>query len=418
METSLLNDNRTVAATLTNRTTGLAFAVCMLCYLFGGTVSMLMSVYLPVAVPELLGRAVSDQELGRIGAYLNSAFIFGWMLGGLLSGVVSDSIGRVKTLALSAALYGLFTLLVVSVSDWQTLLAYRFMAGMGVGGVLLVSTVYVAEIWRESSRPVALGILAVAFPVGIVSAGGLNLLSTHWKPAFWIGALPLALSIVAFVFLPESERWKHSRKHPNRTNSQLFQPENRRNLLAGSLVFGAVLVGLWAIFSWLPTWVQSLLAGVSDGQKERGLTMVLLGAGGIVGGILSGFLIKKMGTRNTLMLTFAGCLLACCLLFLTNTRFTPVIYAETALLSLFFGISQGSLSSYIPGLFPTGIRATATGFCFNVGRFFTGAAVFFVGALVSVLGGFSNALLAFSLTFAVALATAFFSRDVRSKMSE
>ena len=164
--------------------------------------------------------------------------------------------------------------------------------------------------------------------------------------------------------------------------------------------------------------MQSLLAGVSDGQRERGLTMMLLGVGGIVGGVLSGFLIKKMGTRRTLLLTFAGCLLACCLLFLTNARFSPLIYAETALLSLFFGISQGSLSGYIPTLFPTGIRATATGFCFNVGRFFTGMAVFFVGALVSVLGGFGNALLVFSLAFAVALATVFFTHPVGSRMEE
>ena len=397
---------------------GLAFAICMACYLFGGTVATLMSVYLPVAVPELLGRAASEQELGRIGAYLNSAFIFGWMLGGLWMGVASDRLGRVKTLAFSVGLYGVFTLLTVFVGDWQTLLAYRFLAGMGVGGVLLVSTVYIAEIWNESSRPVALGVLAVAFPVGIVLTGGLNVLFVHWQQAFWLGALPMVLAVVTLVFLPESERWRHTRKFKNRKSETVFTPGNRPNLLAGALLFGSVLVGLWAIFSWLPTWVQSLLAGTSDGQRERGLTMVLLGSGGIAGGILSGFLIKKLGVRRTLIFTFAGCLLACGLLFLTNSSFSPVVYAEIALLSLFFGISQGSLSSYIPALFPTGIRATATGFCFNIGRFFTGISVFFVGTLVGVLGGFGHALLAFSLAFAVALAVAVFSRDGKGEMAE
>jgi hypothetical protein len=93
----------------------------------------------------------------------------------------------------------------------------------------------------------------------------------------------------------------------------------------------------------------------------------------------------------------------CCVLFLTNTRFSNVIYVETAMLSFCFGISQGALSSYIPELFPVAVRATATGFCFNVGRFFTATAVFFIGSLVSVLGGFGNALLVFTVPFVVAL---------------
>ncbi|WP_435353677.1 MFS transporter [Emticicia sp. SJ17W-69] len=387
----------------------LAFIVCMLCYLLGGTVSTLMSVYLPVAIPELLQRNVSEQELGDIGAYLSSSSIFGWMLGGLILGIVSDKIGRIKTLALATALYGFFTLTVVFVSDWHVLLVYRFLSGMGVGGVLLVSTVYISEIWKESNRPVMLGVLAVAFPIGIVLTGGLNVFFSYWKDAFWLGILPLILSIITFVFLPESEKWKQMQNVDNKVFKKLFSSENSRNLAYGSIIFGSVLVGLWGIFSWLPTWVQSLLGDTSDGQTERGLTMVLLGVGGVVGGSFSGFLIQKLGSIKTLILTFSGCILACGILFLTNTKFSPIIYAEMAFLTLFLGISQGALSSYIPALFPTDIRATATGFCFNIARFFTATAVFFVGSLVTFFGGFSNALLSFSVFFIFAIIATYFS---------
>jgi MFS family permease len=389
---------------------GGAFLLCMLCYLFGGTVSTLVSVYLPVAVPELLGKPVSEQELGDTGAYLNSAFIFGWVLGGLLLGVLSDKIGRVKTLAFSAGLYGLFTLLVVWAGNWQTLLVYRFLAGMGVGGVLLISTVYISEIWQAGSRPVALGMLAVSFPVGIVLAGSLNMLFAHWREAFWLGILPLILAGLTLFFLPESRKWQQLKKSDNLQDDAL-PPGYGKNLLTGSVIFGAVLVGLWAIFSWLPTWVQSLLHGISDGQNERGITMMLLGTGGMVGGSFSGFLVQKLGNRRTLLLTFSGCLGACCLLFLTNSRFSSFVYAETAFLALFFGVSQGALSNYIPALFPTAVRATATGFCFNIGRFFTGIAVFFVGSLVVFFGGFGKALLAFSAAFLIAFLMAFFTKD-------
>jgi MFS family permease len=179
-----------------------------------------------------------------------------------------------------------------------------------------------------------------------------------------------------------------------------------------------VLIGLWGIFSWLPTWVQGLLEAGADGQEERGLTMMLLGIGGITGGMFSGLLIKKLGMRGTLILTFSGLVLACGILFLTNTHFSKIVYAETAFLSLFFGISQGALSGYIPELFPTAIRATATGFCFNIGRVFTATAVFFVGTLVGIMGGFGQALLLFSIPFLIALVTAFFSPDSGGKMAE
>lgn len=386
-----------------------AYITCMLCYLLGGTVSTLMSVYLPVAIPELLQRAVTEQELGEIGAYLSSSSIFGWMIGGLVLGIVSDKFGRIKTLAFATALYGFFTLLVVFVHDWQVLLVYRFFAGMGIGGVLLVSTVYISEIWKESNRPIMLGILAVAFPIGIVLTGGLNVIFDYWKNAFLLGILPLTLALITLFFLPESEKWKQMQGVDNQIFKNLFLQENRRSLFYGSAIFGSVLVGLWGIFSWLPTWVQSLLDNTSDGQTERGLTMVLLGVGGIVGGSLSGFLIQKLGAIKTLMLTFGGCMLACCILFLTNTYFSPIIYAEIAFLTLFLGVSQGALSSYIPALFPVNIRASATGFCFNIARFFTATAVFFVGNLVTFFGGFSNALLSFSVFFVLAIIATYYS---------
>lgn len=396
----------------------LSFALCALCYLFGGTVSMLLSANLPVVVSDLVGKTASEAELGNIGSYLSAGFLYGWMLGGLLFGVLSDSIGRAKTLAIAVGLYGLFTLLVMLVRQWEWLLACRFLAGAGVGGVLLVTTVYIAEIWAESSRAVALGILAVMFPIGIVLSGAMTAGFSHWQQTFSLGIIPVALALAVWFLMPESALWQRTKQadHQGRRAQSsplatLFSPEHLRNLVLGSIIYGAVLVGLWGLFSWLPTWVQGLLQGVSDGQRERGLTMMLLGMGGIVGGSFSGLLMRTLGSRYTLFLTFSGLILSCGLLFLTNRQFSLLIYPELALLALFFGISQGALSGYIPELFPTNIRATATGVCFNICRFFTATAVFFVGALVVALGGFSNALLTFTLAFVVAMGAAFFSPE-------
>lgn len=377
------------------RANGFAFGLCFATYLLGGTVSTLLSVYLPPVLSDL-GAGTSA------GALLNAAFLYGWMAGGFGFGALADRAGRVRALALATGLVGGATLLAVWVKGWEVFAALRFAAGAGVGGVLVVSTIYLAETWPARSRPVALGVLATAFPVGLVGSGALNLLFDSWREAFGMGAVLLGLAPIIAWGLRESDPWVVSRKNTDRPPLRLLAPENRGNLWRGSLVFGSVLVGLWAVFSWTPSWVQTLFATDAEARPVRGLTMMLFGLGGIAGGTLSGFLVKAVGSRATLLGTFAGCLLFCGLLFGTNPRFSALIYVETALLALCFGVSQGTLSAFIPLLFPTAVRATATGFCFNVGRLLTATGVFFVGSLVAVFGGLGNALLFFSLTFVVA----------------
>jgi predicted MFS family arabinose efflux permease len=220
----------------------------------------------------------------------------------------------------------------------------------------------------------------------------------------------LVLALVAFVIVKESELWKNTRHESSVKSIVSLQRDHRGNLWKGSVIFGSMLIGLWAIFSWLPTWVQSLLTS-NDGQTERGLTMMLLGAGGLTGGFFSGWISNAWGVRKAMILCFGGCMIMSVLLFKFNTTFSSIVYIETAGLALFFGISQGLLSIYIPQLFPTGVRATATGFCFNIGRLVTAAAVFFVGTLVTTLNGYGNAIFTFSIVFLIGFLTLVFTSD-------
>ena len=379
------------------------FALCAVAYSFGGTASTLMATYLPVAVPQLLGKAATEAEIGAVSAWVSAAFLYGWMAGGLLFGPIADRIGRVRALTVATAMCGLAMLATASVPLVLTLIIARILTGAGVGGILLVATVYIAEVWPAQSRPVAIGVLSTMFPVGLIGTGALVGGITNWKSAFFIGIIPVVMAGLIGWLLPESGVWKAGKNTVTALQSpRLFDAANRPNVLAGAVIFGSVLIGLWGIFSWIPTWVQSLLPAGQSGQTERSITFLLLGGGGILGSLLSGFLVSRLGPRRTLLLTFACCMLACGLLFLTNQTFSPVVYGELALLSLFFGISQGSLSSYVPDLFPAEIRATASGFCFNIGRLFTATSVLFVGAMVVALGGYGNALTVFSAGFAVA----------------
>lgn len=394
----------------------LTLLLSLIAYLCAGTVSTLVSVYLPVIVGELKHGAATEKEMGSFGAYVGAVFLYGWMLGGIAMGMLSDRFGRKKVLAFSIALYGLSTLSIVLAADWYMLMGLRFLTGIGVGGTLVLSTVMISEIWPEKSRAIIQGILSVSFPVGIVASGGLNILFEEWRQAFWLGLIPLSTSLIIIFTIPESTIWEAG--DPGTRSKISFQDSSvRRNLFSGSVIFGSVLIGLWGLFSWLPTWVQSILPLQHTGQQERGITMMLLGIGGISGGTFSGFIIRGIGIKKTLLTAFTGLTITSGILFLSNPHFTPVVYPEIAALALFFGISQGALSHYIPELFPVSIRASATGLCFNIGRFFTATAVFFVGSLVTLLGGFSKALLLFSITFIIAWITTYFNRDHRKQIA-
>ena len=136
-----------------------------------------------------------------------------------------------------------------------------------------------------------------------------------------------------------------------------------------------------------------------------------MGMGGLAGGFFSGYLVNFMGLRKSMMLCFAVCSVMSFVLFKLNTTFSPAIFAEIAVLAVFFGASQGVLAAYIPTLFHTGIRATATGFCFNIGRLFTGTAVLFIGVLVSSFGGYGNAIFIFSFVFVIGLVVVLFVKE-------
>jgi len=391
----------------------LLFIICFIGSIFGGAVSTLMSVYLPAVVKDLHGNQTGD-ALNNTSAYVNSLFIFGWTIGGFLWGLISDKIGRKAALLLAIAGYGVFTILTGLSQNWGEVMACRFLSGFDVGGVLVISVTLLSEVWPEKSRAVFIGILSIAFPIGIFSAGLINTIVSSWRQGFFMGIIPVLLAIPCFWLIDESELWLRHRVDKRsgiKPVQRLFSGSSNKMLIIGSVIFGAMLIGMWAIFSWLPTWIQSL--STTDLQKEGGISMMFLGMGGLTGGFLSGWLVNLTGLRRSLIACYAVCAVMSFVLFKTNSSFSVVIYVEIAILALFFGASQGILSIYIPLLFPTAIRASATGFCFNTGRVFTGVAVLFVGVFVTVLGGYGNSLFIFSLVFLIGLLAVIFIKNIQ-----
>jgi predicted MFS family arabinose efflux permease len=390
------------------------FLICFFSSLFGGTVSTLMSVYLPDAIRDLL-HDTNTQNTDNISATINSIFIFGWTAGGIIWGIFCDTLGRKKSFIYATLCYGLFTILTGMSPSWFLVVLCRFLSGFGIGGVLVITTMLISEGYQEKKREVLLGILSISIPVGIFSAGLLTYFVSQWRYAFIVGAIPVILSGMAVLFFTESEKWIKAKKKENeaiRNLNLLFSSQNSKNLIMGSLVFGAALIGLWATFSWLPFWIQNLVSGTS-GQKERGLAMMTMGGGGLLGGFISGWVVHALGLKRTLLICFGASFILAFILFRLTTTLSPGTYFQLAFITIFFGMSQGALSMYIPELFPVSLSATATGVCFNLGRIITGVAVFFIGSLVEMLGGYGNAIFYFDFVFLIGFFITLFNKQTR-----
>ena len=390
------------------------FLICFFSSMIGGTVSTLMSAYLPDAIKDLL-RNSSAHNTENISATINAVFIFGWTAGGIIWGIFCDTIGRKRSFIYATLCYGLFTIMTGLSPTWFTVVLHRFLSGFGIGGVLVITTMLISEAYKEKQRAILLGILSISIPVGIFSAGLLTYFISQWRYAFVVGIIPVLLSGLAVLYFTESEKWTRAKQNADEARNnlnQLFSKEYSKNLVMGSLVFGAALIGLWATFSWLPFWIQNLVSG-NNGQKERGLGLMMMGGGGLLGGFISGWVVHFLGLKRTLLICFGASFILAFFLFKLTTTLSLSAYLQIAFITIFFGMSQGALSMYIPELFPTSLSATATGVCFNLGRIITGIAVFFIGSLVEMLGGYGNAIFYFDFVFLIGFIITLFHKQIR-----
>lgn len=370
------------------------FTLCFLSVAWGAMNSVLSSAYLPDIVRTLTGRS-DDTATGGAGSWINFAFLAGGTVGGIALGFLSDRVGRKTVLLLALVCIGGGSGLGALSTRWEILAATRLLVGAGVGAVLVASAVLISETWLVRTRPVALGILSVAYPVGVIASGIVTAGVEDWRAAFGYGALAILLVVPAWL-VRESSAWSAGKKAPVTTRIGDYKAE----LLSGAVVYGTMLVGIWATFAWLPTWLQGLLGEEApDGQVQRGVSVMLLGMGGLAGGLLSGFLAKRFGGKPVQAVCFVLCLLLTYFIFQMNDTYSISVDIGISLLGICFGISQGVLNDYVPALFPTALRATATGLSFHIGRAFTAVAVFFVGTLAAWFGGYGNAIFAFSLFY-------------------
>ena len=410
----------------------LVLLVAWLGWVFDSMDATIYAIVLHPALEELLRTSVADglvshEVIGWYGGLIFSIFLIGWAVGGVLFGIVADYFGRTKTLIITILVYSLFTGLAALSDTWWHLAIYRFVTALGIGGEWAAGAVIVAEVWPEEKRAKAAGILQSAWAAGFFLAAAINLLlqSYSWRVLFLVGILPAFMSLFIFMWVEEPDRWVKSRSQELLSGAgrrvkllDLFKGNLLRPTLVGSSLAFVAVFGLWGATNWVPTLVREFpdLQGLDRAVQSTYVSYAImaLNLGALVGYFCFGPMADRFGRRPIFAVMCAGSLVM-----LPITFLTPPAYADVLLLLPVLGFFNNGIFSgfpiYLPELYPTSLRATGAGFCFNAGRILASTGPFLTGFLVTSLGSFGRAASAVALIYLVGLAILPFAPETRGQ---
>ena len=326
--------------------------------------------------------------------------MIGMMLGGAIGGYVGDKFGRRVALLGSVATFGVLTLLLYFANSISTLVALRFLAGLGLGGAMPSAAAISSEYVPRRKRPAAVTLTVVCVPLGGALAGyigGLILPSLGWRALFLMGGmLPLALAAVLLKVLPESprymarmrERWPELRvmlrrlghsvpddaafvdgteKAVVRTSMrELFVPEYRWDTLALFASFLFCLFGAYLGTNWVPAMLRN--ARFDVGTASYGLLAWNLG--GVAFALMGAVVIMRLGSRLAMLMLAAGGVAGCVVLatMVIAPDSTLAVFVMLAVTGGFINATQTTMYALAAHVFPTSIRGTGVGTAVAFGR--------------------------------------------------
>lgn len=305
-------------------------------------------------------------------------------VGGVAFGYVADRFGRTRALGIAILAYSLFTAATATAHSLAALMMWRLLVGLGMGGAWVAGAALVAEEWPAQHRGKAIGIVQSGWAVGYIAAALLSasiMPAYGWRLLFVMGATPALLAIWVWRNLQEPEAWCASQRSAISIRSLCTAPLLRTAGIASALS-SALMFAYWGLFNWVPAYLASPRenggAGMSMVQSVSWIVPMQIGA--FFGYTCFGFLADRFGRRPT----FVGFVLCAALCVPVYGLFaaSPTILLLTGPLVGFFGHGYFSVfGAMLAELFPTGIRATAQGLCYNTGRGISALAPMTIGAI-------------------------------------
>ena len=367
---------------------------------------LLFNFVAPNCVPTLLGLQIGSPAAKAATLHwtgiLTSVLLVGWAIGGIIFGQVADRIGRTRTLMLTMLLYAAGTAACAFAPNLWVLMVFRIVSSLGIGGEWAAGASMVAEVVPEHRRVEAGSLLYTSAPLGLFLATFVNFQiasvfwgndpETSWRYVFLAGLIPAAVAFIVRAFVREPERWKSAAARPRL--SELFTPQFRAITISGFFMAVTALIMWWSCNAFIPVVATGLAQATAKLQGlDRHATLHLVehwkavatnyfNLGGLIGTLLTAPAAKYLGRKMMFGLYFAGSAVA------LLTTFGLDLAPETRLAMYFligltvFGVF-GAFTYYLPELFPTRLRGTGAGFCYNVGRIIAAVGPILVGSIAA-----------------------------------
>lgn len=389
-----------------NRFQGLILFWCVLILIVDGYDLAVVGAALPAIMKDMNIDATSA------GVMAGSA-LFGTMLGAIFLGTLADRIGRPRMTAICVMLFSLFTAGAGLTSDPASFSLMRFVAGLGIGGVLPICTAQMGEFSPFKLRTRLVTLVFAGYSVGgiLVALTAKQLIESHgWQWVFYVAGLPVLLVPFILMSMPDAIGYmlKHGRQAELRQVARRLAPEQVigddqvmvgnpaivnqqdrpvRNLFSDGrafstlMIWAAFMTGLFMVYA-LNSWLTKLMAmaGFSLGSALNFVIVFNLGA--IAGALGGGWLGDRLNIKRVLVSFYlVG---AISLALLGYTRSTTLLYPMVFIVGASTLGTQLLAYAYAGDFYPSTIRATGVGFASGIGR--TGAIVapVLIGWLISM----------------------------------
>lgn len=425
------------------------------------------------AMPSLVDKTATKGQIANYNSIALAAFLVGGALGGIGFGMLSDRIGRKRTLSVTILFYSLFTCFSALSQEWWHLVAFRFLVALGVGGEWAVASAFVAEIFPQRARPYVgsifhassvlgtyLAVAAGAFLIGNASIAAwahsssvawtaqfIDPASLPWRLGFALGVLPALLVMWIRSSVREPESWQQARERAAEDADErmgrvrdLFEGALLRRTLVGVTLATIGLATFWTVHisgkDVLRANVeQTILAAnnladrpaadearkavlaehASQIKRWEMLGMLLVTTGGGIGLVSFGPLAQRLGRRAAFLIFHLGGF-ACSLALFNAIHGTNAIIAFLPIFGFFTLGMHSGYAVYFPELYPTRLRATGAGFCFNGGRLAAAPFLLAIGTLRDQWNfSLSEAVTLMSFLFLLGAAVLIFAPETRGQ---
>lgn len=330
---------------------------------------------------------------GTLGITVSSA-LWGTIVGAACSGWFSDKVGRRAGLRVLAVIYLLSAVCSAFAWDWKSLLAFRILSGLAIGGSSVISPAYIAEISPPARRGrlvalfqlnIVLGILLAYFSNFIIGTAKLGI--GDWRVKFGAAAIPAVLFFVALFRIPESPRWLMWSGRRSEAMSVLVSmgapdsPMGMRQIEVAPIteggaqsdplfrwchsrpIFLAITIGLFNQLSGVNAilyYLNSIFEAAGFNQISSDLQAVLIGTTNFLALVLAMFCIDRIGRRPLLLVGAVGtalCLAGVGAIFQTHSHQQYLVWLLVGFIGL-FSFSQGAVIwVYLSEIFPNRLRA-------------------------------------------------------------